>query len=92
MKKQKYAFGGDVNASPDQAQPNTYPFPSSTGTTGATTTNNINVGSQPSDLGQNTATTMGLFAKGGMTKGYAKGGKVRGGGCEQRGKTRGRFV
>ena len=24
--------------------------------------------------------------------GYAKGGKVRGGGCEQRGKTKGRFV
>ena len=31
-------------------------------------------------------------AKGGMAKGYAKGGSVRGGGCEQRGKTRGRFV
>lgn len=25
-------------------------------------------------------------------KNYAKGGKVRGGGCEQRGKTKGRFV
>jgi hypothetical protein len=29
---------------------------------------------------------------GGSAKGYAKGGSVRGGGCEQRGKTKGRFV
>lgn len=32
------------------------------------------------------------MAKGGKTKAYAKGGKVRGGGIEQRGKTKGRFV
>lgn len=31
-------------------------------------------------------------AKGGKVKSYAKGGSVRGGGCEQRGKTKGRFV
>lgn len=31
-------------------------------------------------------------AKGGSIKRMASGGKVRGGGCEQRGKTRGRFV
>ena len=30
--------------------------------------------------------------KGGAVKGYAKGGSVRGSGCEQRGKTKGRFV
>jgi hypothetical protein len=29
---------------------------------------------------------------GGSVKGYTKGGSVRGGGCEQRGKTKGRFV
>jgi len=29
------------------------------------------------------------YKKGGMTKAYAKGGSVRGGGCEQRGKTKG---
>ena len=29
---------------------------------------------------------------GGKVKGYAKGGSVRGGGCESRGKTKGRFV
>lgn len=32
------------------------------------------------------------YKRGGSIKGYAKGGKVRGGGCEQRGKTKGRFV
>ena len=31
-------------------------------------------------------------AKGGSTKAYAKGGKVRGSGIEQRGKTKGKFV
>jgi hypothetical protein len=31
-------------------------------------------------------------AKGGSIKGYASGGKVRGGGCERQGKTRGKFV
>lgn len=31
-------------------------------------------------------------AMGGMTQKYAKGGKVRGGGCETKGKTRGRMV
>jgi hypothetical protein len=31
-------------------------------------------------------------AKGGMTKAYKSGGSVRGGGCEQRGKTKGRMV
>jgi hypothetical protein len=31
-------------------------------------------------------------ASGGSIKGYAKGGSVRGGGCERRGKTRGKFV
>jgi hypothetical protein len=35
---------------------------------------------------------MSPMAHGGMAKGYAKGGSVRGGGCEQRGKTKGRFV
>jgi hypothetical protein len=29
---------------------------------------------------------------GGSVKGYAKGGSVRGGGCERQGKTKGRFV
>ena len=33
-----------------------------------------------------------MLAKGGKVKGYAKGGSVRGGGCESRGKTKGRFV
>ena len=33
-----------------------------------------------------------MLAKGGKVKGYASGGSVRGGGCEQRGKTKGRFV
>ena len=32
------------------------------------------------------------MARGGKAKGYAKGGSIRGGGCEQRGKTRGKFV
>jgi hypothetical protein len=32
------------------------------------------------------------YKSGGKTKGYAKGGSVRGGGCESRGKTKGRFV
>jgi hypothetical protein len=32
------------------------------------------------------------FKKGGSVKKYAKGGSVRGGGCEMRGKTRGKFV
>jgi hypothetical protein len=32
------------------------------------------------------------FKKGGNVKAYAKGGSVRGGGCESRGKTKGRFV
>jgi hypothetical protein len=32
------------------------------------------------------------FRRGGSTKAYAKGGSVRGGGCESRGKTKGRFV
>lgn len=32
------------------------------------------------------------MAKGGKAKAYAKGGKVRGGGCETKGKTKGRFV
>ena len=33
-----------------------------------------------------------MLAKGGKVKGYASGGKVRGGGCERQGKTKGRFV
>jgi hypothetical protein len=33
-----------------------------------------------------------MLAKGGKVKSYASGGSVRGGGCEQRGKTKGRFV
>ena len=32
------------------------------------------------------------LAKGGACKGYAKGGSVRGDGCAQRGKTKGRMV
>lgn len=32
------------------------------------------------------------MARGGAVKKYAKGGTVRGGGCETRGKTKGRFV
>lgn len=32
------------------------------------------------------------MARGGKAKGYAKGGSIRGGGCEKRGKTRGKFV
>jgi hypothetical protein len=32
------------------------------------------------------------YKRGGKVKGYASGGSVRGGGCEQRGKTKGRFV
>jgi hypothetical protein len=32
------------------------------------------------------------YKKGGKVKGYASGGKVRGGGCERQGKTRGKFV
>ena len=36
--------------------------------------------------------TGGEFRKGGKVKGYASGGKVRGGGCERQGKTRGKFV
>lgn len=33
-----------------------------------------------------------MLAKGGKVKGYAKGGSVRGDGCAQSGKTKGRFV
>jgi hypothetical protein len=76
MKARKYAFGGDINASFDQTPPNTYPFASSP-------TNNV--GTQPNDLQQNVATTLGAFQKGGKVKGYAKGGSVKGSGCEQRG-------
>jgi len=36
--------------------------------------------------------TGGEFRKGGKVKSYASGGKVRGGGCERQGKTRGKFV
>ena len=32
------------------------------------------------------------YKKGGSVKKYAKGGAVRGGGCESKGKTRGKFV
>jgi hypothetical protein len=85
MKARKYAFGGDVNASPDQAPPATYPFQSNTGAAGTSTTNNTSVGAQPNDLQQNVATTLGAFQKGGKVKGYAKGGSVKGSGCEQRG-------
>jgi hypothetical protein len=35
---------------------------------------------------------MSPMAHGGKVKGYASGGKVRGGGCERQGKTRGKFV
>lgn len=45
----------------------------------------------PEMLSNPAPVTVGM-AKGGKVKGYASGGKVRGGGCEQRGKTKGRFV
>lgn len=36
--------------------------------------------------------TLDEFKKGGSVKKYASGGSIRGGGCETRGKTKGRFV
>ncbi len=84
MKARKYAFGGDVYA-PDQMTPNTYPFASQP-------TNNVDVRAQQNDLDQNMDTALNQYRKGGKVKGYAKGGAIRGGGCEQRGKTKGRFV
>jgi len=44
------------------------------------------------DMVERTETVVSRKSSGGSVKKYAKGGSVRGGGCEMRGKTKGKFV
>lgn len=89
-KSKRFADGGIIPA-------NTYPFANQNLPSPAPVTDNsVNVGAKPEPLDDVLDLTGGgptpTFKKGGKVKCYAKGGSVRGGGCEQRGRTKGRMV
>ena len=71
--------------------PNTYPFANQNTPSSDTS---VKVGAQQEPLGQDMGAEQqfSLFKRGGKVKAYAKGGSVRGGGCEVKGKTKGRMV
>ena len=87
-KAKRFADGGTI-------APNTYPFANQNIPAATAPEASIKVGATTEPLETVTDTGEGptpTFKKGGKVKAYAKGGSVRGSGCEQRGRTKGRMV